>query len=140
MTIAMKRKKTRGRLPILELLFPKRIRETKCPTCGVPFLEHPDREPTQPFVSRDVQLYMYSKHSNSRTEYLVRVGVWRYLQDRFALCQLFTVQELSDLLVVVAKAIEFDKVVNEVNEKKGTAQKMSSSQSRSKQHMEDYGE
>jgi hypothetical protein len=129
MTIALKRKKTKGRLPILNLLFPKLIRETKCPTCGLPFLEHPDREPTHRYTNNDVELLMYAKHSDSGKDYRARVGVWKPSQDSFTLCQLFNEKELTALLDVVAKAVEFIKVEKEVNEKKGTAQKMSSSQS-----------
>ncbi len=129
MTIAMKRKKTRGRLPIPEFFFPKNIRETKCPSCGVPFLEHPDRDPTHRFASDDVELLMYSKHSNSRKDYHVRVGVWRRSQDSFRLCQLYSKQELTALLDVVAKAVEFTKAEEEATKKKTAAQKMSSVQS-----------
>ncbi len=133
MTIAMKRKKTRGRLPLLEFLFPKHIRETKCPSCGVPFLEHPDREPTHRFADRDVELLMYAKHSISRKDYRVRVGVWRLSHDSFQFCQLFNVQELIALRDVVAKAIEFIEVELEVNKQPSTAREMSSSQSSNKQ-------
>ena len=130
MTIAMKRKKTRGRLPILEFFFPKRIRETKCPSCGIPFLEHPDREPTHRFANKDVELLMYSKHSHSRKDYRVRVGVWRLSQDSFQFCQLFNTQELTALLDVVAKAIEFSEAESQVKQAERAAGKMSSSQPR----------
>lgn len=127
MTIAMKRKKTRGRLPILEFLFPKHIRETSCPSCGVPFLEHPDRVPTHRFCNKDVELLMYSKHSHSRKDYRVRVGVWRLSRDSFQLCQLFNIQELTSLLDVVAKAIEFSDAESQVKQMDLAEKKMSSS-------------
>jgi len=49
MAIVYAKKKIRGRNWMLEWLFPKMIRETRCKECGRPFLEHPEREPKHRF-------------------------------------------------------------------------------------------
>ena len=110
MAIAYKIKKApRKRLPILEWLFPKMIRETSCKECGRPFLEHPDREPTHRFEEGNVELFLYEDRTVRRKEYKLRVGVWRTSHESFHFSQLYSEEHLEDLGSVVSEAIEFVK-------------------------------
>jgi hypothetical protein len=103
----VKKKAPRKRLWIVEWLFPKMIRETRCTECGRPFLEHPEREPMQRFEQGNVELLLYEDKTALRTEYRLRVGVWRPSQDSYYFAQLFSKEHFEDLQCVVTDAVEF---------------------------------
>jgi hypothetical protein len=139
MAMAMTRKRIPGRKPIFEWLFPKKVRETRCSKCGRPFLEHPDREPTHRFVSKDVELMIYAQHSGIRREHWLRVGVWRRTIADFQFSQLIDLRELLSLQKVVAEAVEFMKVEEEYASDKPFADKIRSSRNLKNEEKEDYG-
>lgn len=121
MSCRMQQKKVRGRPPILEWLFPVKIRETKCPKCGSPYLEHPDREPTHRFVSQNIELMLYATYRFGGRYFSVRVGAWRNSPNGFYLAQLMEQHELIELLSVVREAMEFIAEKNKVVRKSNTA-------------------
>lgn len=122
MAIVYRRKKIRGRYPILELLFPKKIRETRCSECGRPFLEHPEREPDLCMSEDNVELFLYRDQVGKETRYRLRVGAWRLNNDEYMLSQLFKCEEVWALQCVFTKAVEFVKAERE-KQKKQTAKK-----------------
>ncbi len=123
MAMAKKQEKTNRRHPLIEFLFPEKVREISCCECGRPYLEHPERTPTHRFVNRDVELLMYVRHSRARKEYWLRVGAWRPSNDGFRLHQLFNQHEVAALLDVVVKAFEFIKAEEEADKQKMAAKR-----------------
>ncbi|MDX1926245.1 MAG: hypothetical protein SFV81_07000 [Pirellulaceae bacterium] len=124
MAIAMVKQKTRGRNWVLELLFPKMIRETQCKVCGRPFLEYPDREPTRRFVRGNVELFLYEDKLDQKKVLSMRVGVWRKSHNYF-FGQLFSREDFSDLHRVITEALIFVVGCEEVK-RQGINGKMSS--------------
>lgn len=110
MTIVLKRKKRpRKRNFLRDLFFPERVRERQCRVCGRPFLEHPEREPLQRFEEGNVELLLYKDATTLRTQYRIRVGVWRFSLDGYYFAQLFERGEFADLQRVLSEAVEFVK-------------------------------
>ena len=128
MAIAKGKTNTQKRKGIFELIFPKKIRESRCDECGRPYLEHPEREPTERFAKGNVELFLYEDRSGFRKEYKLRIGVWRPSQDNFSFCQLFSEVDFPFLKSVVTEAVEFVAGCEEVIQK-DTAEKMSSRRS-----------
>ena len=139
MAITMKRAKQRGKWRFIKWLFSKKIRETKCSTCGRPFLEYPDREPKQRFEIGDVEILLYESHLGRSSELYARVGVWRKSKHDFELHQLFRESEIAELSFVCSKALEFIRVRNKALIDKVAATKMSSPQLVNNQRKEVYG-
>ncbi len=108
MTIVLKRKKRpRKRNFLRDLFFPELIRERQCRVCGRPFLEHPEREPYQRCEEGNVELLLYKDQTALRTQFRLRVGVWRRSLDGYYFAQLFDREELVDLQRVLSEAVEF---------------------------------
>ena len=117
MAIAYAKKKIRGRNWMLEWLFPKMIRETRCKECGRPFLEHPEREPKHRFEEGNVELFLYENQIAFRKEWKLRVGVWCTSHDSYYFGQLFSKENLKSLQRVLAEAVEFVEGCDEGSEK-----------------------
>ncbi|MBN8600630.1 MAG: hypothetical protein J0M26_06365 [Planctomycetes bacterium] len=102
------------RRSLIGWLLAERIRERVCQSCGVPYVEHPDREPFKRFKSRNVELMVFDDHTLGKKKFLWTVGSWRLSKKGFHLTQLMDQTELSDLLNVSLKALEYFKVNNKV--------------------------
>lgn len=108
------RKQEYRKRSLWEWLFSNRVRERRCPTCGVPFLEHPEREPTRRFVTGDVELMLFSSNGIGGKRNTLRLGVWRKSRDGYYLSQLMDQRELKDLIDVAEQAVLFFAVKNKV--------------------------
>ena len=109
--------RTRLRKAILSLLFPTRLRETRCDECGRPFLEYPERNPTRRFEHGKVDLLMYHDKSAFKESIKLRVGVWKSSDDNFYFGQLFGREDLISLSHVVSMALGQIEGCEEVFEK-----------------------
>ncbi len=109
--------RTRLRKAILALLFPTRLRESRCEECGRPFLEYPERNPTGRFEHGKVELLMYHDKSAFGESIKLRIGVWKPSNDNFYFGQLFGREDLLSLNHVVSKALGQVQGCEEVIEK-----------------------
>lgn len=107
MSIVYVKKKQPKRMPILEWLYPKKIRETKCSECGRPFLEYPDREPHHRFKAGDVDLHLYQESARGQFTFRLRVGVWQKDKDSYYYAQLISRTYFEDLQAALAETIEY---------------------------------
>lgn len=115
------------RRSLIGWLFAKRIRERVCQTCGVPFLEHPDREPFKRFKSRNLELVIFDDYSFGKRKYFWMVGSWKLEKQNFYFSKLVDLSELKDLLSVALEAMEEFKVNHKVVLFRGNELEMSPS-------------
>ena len=85
----------------------KYAREHFCKKCERPFLETPLPKEVEQIVSGSAAAFIYPTRSWARREFVVRFGRWQSHPRGLWLSELFTQNDLPDLVQVAAQAQSF---------------------------------
>ena len=100
------RKSWRTRWP-WKRMFPLKVDERSCRTCGLAYQNGPQPREKMSFTSGNVAALIFPAGNWNRRQTVVKFGRWKARSGAFFLSEYFSAEDLEDLVQVVAQAHEY---------------------------------